>query len=321
MSRSCIVSGMFRGALSLFLSLPLGLALAACGDDSNPGGGTADTDTDASSSGDPSGDPTTDEPTTGTPTTGEPTTDASSTTDPTVDPDSSSEGTDTSDTTGTEVGDGDYRLNSIAVLDPPIALGPVSANEIASNLLTESLTTDDDADGNLDLSFVLQFRPLDQTDGASEAFAFANALCSAPQETASCDLLSDTMLQETTYTSSSGQCYAADPGNLSGAMIPATEGPCFLAESDSITIRAGLFDLPLENVRVAATYVGDPAGNLVSGNIEGLVTTASADEVVVEVEGLYDGPLSGLLSEEDQDGGGWVFHLSFTAVPTEWIGM
>ena len=52
----------------------------------------------------------------------------------------------------------------------------------------------------------------------------------------------------------------------------------------------------------------------------GFVTTAVADSVNVVVDPFYDGPLSGLLDEADRDGDGWVFHLSFTAVPTEWIG-
>ena len=224
------------------------------------------------------------------------------------------------ETTGVVPMDADYRLNSLGVLDPPLSLNGIPANDLAGNELTGALTADDDADGSLDLSFVLQFRPLDQSDGASEAFAFANALCSAPQDTATCDLLEGSELETTTYMSLADECYAADPTNLSGADVPPTAGPCFLATTDALTIRAGLFDLPLENVQVAATYVGNPAGNLVGGNIEGFVTTAVADSVNVVVDPFYDGPLSGLLDEADRDGDGWVFHLSFTAVPTEWIG-
>jgi len=307
--------------LTLSICLSLGLGLTACGDDSSPGGG-GETDTDPGTSSE-TADPTTDTPTT---TDNPTTTDTPTTTDPTTDPDTGSGTTDPTDTdptgdtetTGVVPMDADYRVNSLGILDPPLTY-IVSINETAGNLLTESLTTDADEDGDLDLGFVLQFRPLDQSDGASEAFGFANATCTAPQETATCDVLPKTMVSESTYTSSADECYAADPQNLSGATVPPTTGPCFVAEYDAVTIVAGLFALPMQDVQVAATYVGDPAGNLINGNIQGFVSTADADAVMVETD-LFTGPLSDLLNDADQDGDGWVFHLSFTAVPTEWTG-
>ena len=80
-----------------------------------------------------------------------------------------------------------------------------------------------------------------------------------------------------------------------------------------------LFALPMTDVQVAATYVGDPAGNLVNGNIQGFVSATDAAAVNVETD-IFTGPLTDLLDEADQDGDGWIFHLSFTAVPTEWTG-
>ena len=70
---------------------------------------------------------------------------------------------------------------------------------------------------------------------------------------------------------------------------------------------------------MAGTYVGDPAGNLVGGNIEGFVSTTDAAAITVDFMG-QEIPLVDLLRAEDQDGDGWVFHLSYTAVETEWTG-
>ncbi len=313
---------MSRASLTLSICLSLGLGLTACGDDSSPGGG-GETDTDAGSTTDA---PTTNEPTTDEPTTTDnpTTTDEPTTTDDTdtVDPDTGSgdttEGDTESETTGVVPEDADYRVNSLGINDPPLTF-IVNINETAGNLLTESLTTDSDEDGDLDLGFVLQFRPLDQSDGASEGFGFANATCTAPQDTATCDVLADTTVSESTYLSSSEECYAADPANLSGGTVTPTAGPCFLVEYEAVTIVAGLFALPMTDVQVAATYVGDPAGNLVNGNIQGFVSAADAAAVNVETD-VFTGPLTDLLDEADQDGDGWIFHLSFTAVPTEWTG-
>ncbi len=315
---------MSRASLTLLVSLSLGLGLTACGDDSEGGGGETDTDASTSGTTAPTG-PTTDTPTSDGPTTVTPTTGSTSTTDP--DPDTGSETTDPTigetegDTEAVVPMDADFRVNSLGVQDPPLTL-VISLNDIAGSALTDSLTMDTDKDGDLDLGFVLQFRPLDQSDGGSDVFGFANASCTAPEDSSTCDVLGETTVAESTYLSSSEECYAADPANLSGADITPTAGPCFLAEYDSVTIAAGLFALPLEDVQVAATYVGDPAGNLISGNIQGFVTNEVAAVTEVTLPGQDPRPLVDLLNDADADAGGtgWVFHLSFTAVPTEWTG-
>jgi hypothetical protein len=120
------------------------------------------------------------------------------------------------------------------------------------------------------------------------------------------------------------ECYAADPANLSmyndppAAPTPTT-GPCFSSSLGSVSIAADSFTLPLENAVVAARYVGDPASNLVEGNIEGFISTATADMVMVDTP-IGEQPLSSALQAEDMDGDGWVFHIAFTAVPAEWTG-
>ena len=50
------------------------------------------------------------------------------------------------ETTGVVPMDADYRLNSLGVLDPPLSLNGIPANDLAGNELTGALTADDDAD-------------------------------------------------------------------------------------------------------------------------------------------------------------------------------
>lgn len=321
---------MSRASLTLLVSLSLGLGLTACGDDSSPGGGDTDTDSSTGTTA-PTG-PTTDTPTSDGPTTDTPTTGSTSTTDP--DPDTGSETTDPtvgetdSETTGVVPMDSYFQVNSLEVRDPHLFVQVVGDSTVTVNdSLTEALTMDDpeDADGFLDLGFVLGFLPLDQADGGSESMFFTNASCTAPLDTSTCDVLGDSVPSEGTYTSSGAECYAPVAGNLGTYSDPpaapmATAGPCFSVSLDSVDILAGDFVLPMTDVTVAATYVGNPAGNLVSGNIEGFISATDAAATIVPVPVFGDTPLADLLQDEDRDGEGWIFHIAFTAVPVEWTG-
>lgn len=327
---------MSRASLTLLASLSLGLALTACGDDS--GGGAGETDTDLmTDSVTETTDPTTGNPTTTGPTTETSTTGSSSTTDPTV-ADTGSETTDPTvgetegetETTGT-TGDGTYfRVNSLQVRDPHV-FSPIDGDVTQGTVndpLTMALNTDEDDDGNLDLGLAMAFLPLDQTDAASEVFRFANAVCTA-EDPSSCSLIVDTIPFDGMYTvTGDGECYAADAGNLSvydeppGAPTPTT-GPCFRSDIGTVTIAAGTFTLPLQDAVVAAQFMGDPADGLIEGNIEGFVSTATADGIQIETGNpiIPMIALGALLQEEDQDEGGtgWVFHISFTATAAEWM--
>lgn len=326
---------MSRASLTLLVSLSLGLGLTACGDDSSPGGGETDTDASTSGTTGPTG-PTTETPTSDGPTTETPTTGSSGTTDPTVadtgsgttDPTGE---TDDTETTGTP-SDGTYfRINSLQVRDPHV-FSPLDGDvtqETVNDPLTAALNTDEDDDGNLDLGLAMAFLPLDQTDAASEVFRFANAVCTAPGDASTCSLIVDTIPFDGMYTvTGDGECYAADDGNLSvyqeppGAPTPTT-GPCFRSDIGTVTIAAGSFTLPLQDAVVAAQFMGDPADGLIEGNIQGFVSTATADGIQIETGNdlIPMIALGAVLQDEDQDEGGtgWVFHIAFTATAAEWM--
>jgi hypothetical protein len=312
--------------------------LFACkGDDGgDEGAGTADSTgpgTDTGTVSDPTIDPTNDP-------TGDP--------DPTVDPDTSAgpgpesttddptDATDPDTTTNVDPGElAAFRFNSIEVRDPHFFAPVIGTDVTDSNVnmpLNDALNTDGadgdpPPDGNLDLGLVVLFRPLDQADGGGADFEFANAVCTAPVETTTCDLFPKTDLYGTTYTNNTaGPCLAPNADELSdyGATAPpppeATPGPCFESAPAAVVLQTMSFNLPLADASVAATYVGDPAGNLVTGNIRGFLSSADAASTMVEVPVFGVVPISDLLREEDMDGDGWRMHVAFTAETVEWTG-
>jgi len=303
-------------SISLLLTGAL-LALGACGDD---GSGTPETttgedsttsampttttDASADTTVGPADDTTTDDTATGATT---------ATTDPTE--------TD-SDTETSMGGPVSFRFNSIELTDPGAGLnGPCGNADQVNALLATPIANDEDDDGFIDMSFVLDFTDLVQTDGATGAVSFANAQCDAPDGDM-CGLLPDSDLYPATYTiMTKGTCLEATAGNIEPGTgnTGTTMGPCFVTDNIDATVVTSAVSLPLTDVRVAAQMVGDPPGNLVSGTLEGFLSEADAMASMVEVVGMQF-QLSELLCAEQMDGGGWWMHMNFTAVTTMWNG-
>jgi hypothetical protein len=221
-------------------------------------------------------------------------------------------------------GAGAFRFNSIELKDPTSGLAGAQCNDnnLVNGLLATPLANDGDGDGFLDMGFALNFPTLDQSDGASGSIGFANAQCTAP-DGASCGLLDGTQLYESMYSAMAmGTCLEPDPAVVdAGLAAPAesTTGPCFVTESIDATVVTSTVSIPLTQARIAARFVGDPAGNLVEGTIQGFLSDADAAATNVDVMGLSL-PLDSLLCDEHNDGGGWWMHMSFTAVTTDWTG-
>ncbi len=287
------------------------LVLGACGDDSTgTGSGTASTSADGT--------------TTDTPNTTNASVDttegpmATSTTDPTNGMDTTA----AQESTGMPPGGAiSFRLNSLSLTDPNAGLGGDCGgdNALVNGLLSDGVTMDADGDGNLDSGFVLVFSDLDQSDGASGTLDFANAACAAPAGD-SCSLLPMSQLYAATYNvTQDGVCLEPDPAVADTAAVGTTNGPCFGTEMADVVVVTSSFSLPLSDARIAAQFVGDPAGNLVSGTMSGFLSQADADNTQIDFMGI---PLAlgNLLCGADADTGGWWMHMSFTAVTTTWNG-
>lgn len=300
---------------TLLLSCGL-LALGACGDDgpSETGAGTATEGTGTS---------------TGTPMTTEVSVDTTAGPGPGTTTEDPTTGVDTTAAEESTTGDPPpsgaiaFRFNSIALTDPTAGF-PSSCNNAdqVNGLLQAGLSSDEDGDGFLDMGFVLNFHMLDQADGASGDIDFANAECTAP-DGLNCGLLGGSDLYETTYSViTDGICLAPDPALTDPTLAePAgtTTGPCFVTEPIDAVIVTSALSLPLSDARIAAQFVGQPAGNLVEGTIQGFLSEADAAAATVEFVGIPF-TLSQLLCNNHNDGGGWWMHMNFTAVTTEWDG-
>lgn len=302
---------------SLLLSSSL-LALGACGDDSTADGTAGATATESADT------------TAGTPMT---TTEAESV-DTTATP---PETTDTPMTTDAETTTGEsttddpppggaaaFRFNTIELRDPAGGLGGACNNpDMVNGLLAPALAEDGDGDGFLDMAFVLNFPLLDQSDGASGDIEFANAQCAVP-DGQTCGLLPSTTLSATTYSAlAKGICLEPDPAVIDASLpepAGSTTGPCFVTEAIDATVVTSSVSIPLSSARIAARFVGDPAGNLVEGTIQGFLTQADAQATMVDIPVLGAQPLANLLCADHLDDGGWWMHMAFTAVTTDWSG-
>lgn len=257
--------------------------------------------------------------------------DSAGQTDATTGEDETASAGNESSTGGAQPSDLDaFRIGTIQFRDPHFfapVLGDVTASVVNTGL-NENISQDDpdEPDGYLDLGWVLLFDELDQGDGATNAFTFANARCTAPVDGTECSLVPGTMMYDApAEVTASGSCGAIDQGHLSsydtepGPPTP-TPGPCFTATGVDITVIGTSFELPLTDVSAAAQFSGDPAQALIEGNMVGFLHEDTAAQTQVNLAGIGSIPISGLLREEDKDGDGWWMYLSFTAQRTSWSG-
>ncbi|HEX5130971.1 MAG TPA: FlgD immunoglobulin-like domain containing protein [Candidatus Krumholzibacteria bacterium] len=197
--------------------------------------------------------------------------------------------------------------------------------------LQNSIQTDTDSDGNLDLNLVIVFDPLDQA-GSGGTLAFGAVTCSAPLGTTACAPYSPLPLYA--YDNTPAVCLTAIAGTTNAAYTPAlvTPGsPCFVAALGNITLDLP-FPLSLSDAYIAATYSGDPAVDLVNGLLCGFLSETVADNTIPPPSmGVVGGAaLSSLLrggtgscsqpspATGDKDTGpggipGWYVYLNFTA--------
>ena len=229
-----------------------------------------------------------------------------------------------------------FLLTDLDLRDPHFYVNAVGCRDITDTALAgfsingeiqASIQTDRDFDGFLDLSYVLEFLPLDQ--GATTLpLQFGQAVCTAPLAGTSCGAL----LIPTPTTATLGSmlaCLAPLPGTTrpySPAIVTTTPA-CFA--SDAVTLVLGLAGIPvtLRDARVAATWVGDPATQLVNGLMSGFISEADANATILPaslplvggqaLSSLLPGGTGNCASHSDKDVNdgvsGWWFYFNFPA--------
>ncbi len=209
----------------------------------------------------------------------------------------------------------------------PLGLGP------SFNGQTETLiTTDGDGDTFLDLSTLLQFRPLVPL-ATGERLDLASGQCTAPLTGTSCTLDGLSLPQTTQYSGQAvGTCLGALAGTTSGysPAVASTPAPCFVTAARPISLTLNDLTLPLRSFQLAGTFVAAPVG-LESGLLRGFLRESDANTILLPAELPIVGgqPLSILLpggtgscapgDDRDTHEGvsGWWFYFEF---PAEEVG-
>jgi hypothetical protein len=113
--------------------------------------------------------------------------------------------------------------------------------------------------------------------------------------------------------------------------------PCFSSSATTVTFDLGGIPITLTSARIAATYSGTPATQLLNGLLTGFISETDANNTIIPASFPLVGgkPLSALLpggdppgpdvncaghSDKDTNNGvaGWWFYLNFRATRVPW---
>jgi hypothetical protein len=215
------------------------------------------------------------------------------------------------------------RLQTMELRDPHLfAFGAVDVTDTVNDAIAAGITmdADDPPDGQLDLSFLLMFRPWDSEASGGPIDAVAGANCAAPAGTA-CTANAEATVVEATGTNADSNCLAPGAGTTGDYDPPVTtpSGRCFSTDAHQVSLNLGTVELTLDQTQIAGTY--SASGHSVSnGLMIGFISEAAADAIIIpeDIEFVGGDPLSSLLLEDDKDTGpggvdGWWFYLNFTA--------
>lgn len=229
-----------------------------------------------------------------------------------------------------------FRFRTLTLADPHVYAmvgNCLDVGFIVNNLISTAINQDGtDDDSYLDLSPLEVFRPLDQVSASGNLdFGFADCLGPVGSELCSPGDAS----QSTTYTNqSSGTCLQAIAGTNRFAVTP-SNAPCFVTSTVNQTFVLGGISIPLQNVRFAATYSGNPATSLTSGLLVGFLREVDANQVLLPADfainpgqplaSLFSGGTGNCSTFNDKDIGpggqsGWYFYLHYTAAPVTYTG-
>jgi hypothetical protein len=234
-----------------------------------------------------------------------------------------------------------FRFTDLDIRDPHIRVRFLGCRDVTDTALlgfsvngqiATSIATDDDADGNLDFSPLLVFRPLDQAAASTPVDVLTGA-CTATDPT-SCSTGGATPLVTDATNTATGTCLAPIAGTTSG-YTPAVTSPadaCFTSGEGTLQLILADIPITLTNTQVAAEYQGDPATGLVDGLLRGFISEAQADATVLPttlplvggraLSSLLAGGTGGCATTSDKDTvngvTGWWFYLNFTAQQVAW---
>jgi hypothetical protein len=197
-------------------------------------------------------------------------------------------------------------------------------NVSLNGTLNASLTADTTpADGFLDLSPLVVFRPLDPSAATTPISFDLDAKCTAPVASTSCGPGASSF-SATATNQSSGVCLDTVAGTTSGytPAVATPSGQCFASDSQTLLISLQGVTLTLYNAQLGGVYDG---ANIDNGLIRGFLLESDAAKTTVPIPVLGNQTLSAILgggpgacggtNDPDTLNGqaGWWFYLNYTA--------
>ena len=247
-----------------------------------------------------------------------------------------------------------YRVSELILRDPHIAVeapfigcidltdegAPMDLAPSVNSMISTSITTDDDADGDLDLSLLMFVNPLDSTPGGSGAIRIGDGRCTSPMASTVCRVDASDPLQDSTYANSEAgateNCLEPLDGTTSNysPSVSSVAPDCYVSEGVDLVLDIGGIMFELESASVSAQYSAVAGGiSMVGGLIRGFMSEQRASEITLPddlpivggqpVDSILPGSSSGCSTIDARDVGpdgstqGWWFYLNFEAGAVE----
>lgn len=231
-----------------------------------------------------------------------------------------------------------FRFSDLDLRDPHVFVDFLGCRDITDTPLVgfsvngelqAQIQTDDDGNGFLDASYLVEFLPLDQAQ-PENLMDFGTTECTAPLASTTCaPVQSSAVAGDAGLFGSGVTCLAAIAGTTRPYTPAITESasPCFVSPNGTLQLDIGGIPVTLQDVQLAATFNAQPATALGSGLLRGFISEADANNTILPPSlPLVGGqPLSALLpggmgncaphNDKDIHNGvmGWWFYLNFTA--------
>lgn len=183
-----------------------------------------------------------------------------------------------------------FRVSDLDLRDPHLFvnfIGCFDATDAFNTEVQASLQTDGDTppDGNLDLSYLIEFVPLDQA-AATNLMQLGSSTCQPPLASPACGPIVPSGLGGDATLSTASVCLDSVAGSVHG-YVPgagAIAPPCFASPAATLTLDLGLVSIALHDAQIAATFSGNPATDLAPGLLRGFLTEADADTTTVPAD-------------------------------------
>lgn len=226
-----------------------------------------------------------------------------------------------------------FRVSDLDLRDPHLFvdfIGCFDATDAFNSELQSLLQTDGDTppDGDLDLSYLIRFTPLDPSS-ATNPMQLGSSTCQPPLASPTCGPLVPSGLAGDATLSTTTACLGSVAASVS-SYVPGVEviaAPCFASPASTLTLDLGLVSIALHDAQIAATFIGHPASDLAPGLLRGFLSETDADATTIPTDVPLIGgqTLSALLpggtgncaahSDMDEHEGtpGWWIYLRYTA--------